>query len=346
MSFWSTWFKKKSTETQLLIDINADSVAGAYVISKAGSAPLVVYAKRLPLEIREGEAILVSVLRALTALGDVLTREGVPLLAREVGNVRVGLTLVCIDTPWETVTVRSEKIERTHPFVFTRAVLQAALAKSAELPPGKVLSDQILVGTVLDGYEIKDPVGKRVSRANVLVLSAAIEEDVVLQISAVLRKLFHSPDLRFVSAAGVRYQAFRTVFPHEEDYLAVDSVSAALAVMLVRRKLLVAFEQGAVMSLDSKTDPWVATLQQNLESITKRYPLPRTFFLIAPEASRAELKTKLENAPISALRLSKEAPSIVALTPGHLTDHIKLGTGVDTDLELELMAIFANIRRV
>jgi hypothetical protein len=343
MSFFSEWFQKKTTETQLLIDIGADSVGGAYVISKAGAAPRVVYAKRIPIEVRQDETILASVLRALGALGDLLTREGAPLLTRELGSGRVAITLVCIDSPWETVTVRSEKIERTQPFIFTRAVLQAALAKSAEVPQGKVLADQLLIGTVLDGYEIKNPIGKRVSRVNVLVLSAAIEEDVVVQVSTVLRKFSHSRDIRFVSAAGVRYQAFRTIFPHEEDYLAIDAVSTTLAIMLVRRKLLVAFEQGNIVAGDSNIDPWLQILQQNLEAITKRYPLPRTFFLIALESARDDLKMKLEKAPIGLLRLSNESPSIIAITPAHLTDHIQLLPGADTDLEMELMAIFANL---
>ena len=135
------------------------------------------------------------------------------------------------------------------------------------------------------------------------------------------------------------------VFPHEEDYLLIDSAGRALTTALVRRRLLVSLEQGVVTSAPAKTDPWLVLLENSLESITKRYPLPRTMFLVAPDSVREALKGKLENAPVGSLRLSSESATVIPLAPAHLTDHLKLGLVPETDLELELLAIFAGIPR-
>ncbi|MDO8623775.1 MAG: hypothetical protein Q7R54_00235 [bacterium] len=339
MSWFGKLFGKKKAESVALIEIGSDSIAGGFVHFKEGDVPILVYANRTTIAPTQGEEPLAAVTRTLNTLGESLIREGAPLLARAVGSGRIDAVLVSVKAPWQETTVRSEKIERTAPFLFTRALLHTALAKSAETPPGRRLADEMVVGTILDGYETKVPVGKRASRANIVILSSFIDQPLSEAIAASLRNLFHCDCIRLVAAAALRYEALRALFPHEVDYLMIDAAGDAIVTALVRRGLLSAVEHGAAANSKEK-DAWLTALTATLEALTKRYPLPRKFFLIAGEAERASLKEKLETAPLASLRLSEEPSVVLAITPAQLTDHVKLADAVIPDLGLELMVMF------
>ena len=339
MTWFGKLFKKNNAESVALIEVGPDSIAGGFLYTKDGHPPLLVYANRSPIAPTEGEDRIGAVARTLSVLGEGLIRDGAPLLMRAAGSGRIDTVLVSVKAPWQETRVRSEKIERTEPFQFTRTLLNTALAKSAETPPGRLLADEIVVGTILDGYETRASLGKRASRVSILILSSFIDQPLSEAIAANLRKLFHTESIRFVAAAALRYEALRALFPHEEDYLMVDVAGDAIVTALVRRGLLSAVEH-AVSATPQEKDGWLTALKATLEAITKRYPLPRKFFLITGEAERASFKEKIELAPFTSLRLSEEPPMVISVAPAQFPEQVTLGDAVPADLGLELMATF------
>src|SRR5680860_1006988 len=97
MSFLSNTSEKKISESVVLIDIGAGSVAGANALYKEGETPVLLYTRRFPIEIRKDEPHETAMVRALTALCDSLVREGSPILMRANGSGSVDTILVSID---------------------------------------------------------------------------------------------------------------------------------------------------------------------------------------------------------------------------------------------------------
>jgi hypothetical protein len=340
MSFFANLFGTKKTESVALVEIGPDSIAGGFAVFKKGARPVLAYATRITITPAAPEDPSKTVTRTLGELGECLIREGAPRLLRVSGSGSIDSVLVSVKAPWQETMIRSEKIERTAPFTFTKALLNTALKKSATPPPKRLLADEFVVGTVLDGYTIKEPVGQRASRVNIIILSSFIDESLSLGIAATLRKLFHTTAIRLVAAAALRGEALRTVFPHEEDYLAVDIAGDSVTTTLLRHGLLSMVEHAHVAAEKGAKNAWVGALTATLEAITKRYPLPRKMLLLTGESDRGELKKSIEEAPLASLRLSDERFIVAAVTPAQLTEALLVAPEVEPDLGLELAALF------
>ena len=336
MSFFGKLFGgAKKAESIALIEMGPESVAVGLAHFKEGMPPVIVYAHRVPIA-EEGGAQEAA--RTLATLGEQVIRAGAPLLVRAAGTGRINSALVSVKAPWQETTIRSEKVERTTPFTFTRDLLKTAIQKSTEAPKGRLLADEFVIATMLDGYAIKEPIGRRASRVSIVILSSFIDEAFSQAIAATLRKLFHTESVRLVAASATRYEALRDIFPHEEDYLTVDTAGSSIVTTLIRHGLLSAVEHALVTK--GAKDAWLAAFTKTLEMVTKRYPLPRKIFLLTVDGEPAVLKQQIEGAPLAPLRLSDEPPIVVPIAPAQLTDLVRLAPDVAPDLGLELMAAF------
>ena len=227
MSFLSIFREKKKSQSVVLIDVTADSVAGAYALYKERETPILLYTRRLPLEMRADEPREQAMVRALTILGNELIREGAPILMRAIGNGNAGTILVSVGTPWQETKVRTENFERENPFVFTKSIVATALEKTSIVPEGKLLADESILSTVLNGYETHDPYGKHIRRASVMVLTSFIEKNISDVVVSALRGFFHTKHILMIAAGSLRYQAIRIAFPHERK---PDSASLKQAI--------------------------------------------------------------------------------------------------------------------
>jgi len=338
MSFLDGLFgKKKRTESVVLIDIVADSVAGAYAYYVEDEKPSVLYTRRLPVEAREGESQDRAMLRALKILADTLISEGAPVLARATGSGAAGTILVSIDAPWQETSVRTEHFEAEEPFVFTRNLVDAKLGETVVKAPGKMLADESIIGTILNGYETRDPYGKRVRRASVVVLTSLIDEKVAKGIATILQAAYHTKNILPIAGSSLRYQAMYKAFPHERDALIVDATGPLTSLALLRHGLLAT----AVDAAPADTaDAWVEHIRADLTELAKQYPLPRTIFLLAREAQVAALQKTLSEAKLADLWLSDNPPKVVSVLPSHISGLVRQVSTAAPDLLLLLMALY------
>jgi hypothetical protein len=338
MSFFGKLFGSTKAESIALIEIGSDSIAGGFAYFKKGELPQLVYASRADIRPNQGEGMPQAVARTLKECGERFIREGIPMLVRASASGKIRAVLVSVKAPWQETAIRSEKIERTKPFPFTRAMLETAIQKSAEAPQGRLLADEFVVATMLDGYNIKEPVGKKASRISIIVLSSFIDHPLSVAIAQVLRGLFHTESIRLVAASAIRYEALRMLCAHEEDYLTIDITGDSLATTLIRHGILSAVEHASMPQEEEKG--WLPALTKTLEGITKRYPLPRKALLVANEGERIAWKQKIEGAELSSLRLSEEPLIVVPVASSHFTKTIRLAPQVEPDLGLMLMTLF------
>ncbi|MDP2665037.1 MAG: hypothetical protein Q8P23_00070 [bacterium] len=344
MSFFDSFSGKKKSESVVLIDIGTGSVAGAYAEYTEGEQPVVLYTRRLPIEIHEGEPHEDAMLRALGILGDALIREGAPVLMRATGSGSTDTVLVSVDAPWQKTSVRTEYFEQKDPFIFNKNMVRAALEKTSVAPTGQLLVDESIIGTILNGYETKDPYGKEARRASILILTSLIDEKVAKGIQKTLRGLYHTKNILSIAGSSLRYQAMRIAFPHERDALILDATGPLTSIALVRRDLLVDVVEIQIHKAD--TAIWLETLTDELAALAERFPLPRTIFLLAREPDITSIRETLDEAGLGKLWLSDNPPKIVSVRGSHLVGLIRETATATPDISLLLMALYFQRRSV
>lgn len=339
MSFLQHLFHRntKRAESVAFIDIAADSVGGAYARYTESETPEIIYTRRLPIEIRKDEPHESAMIRALKALGDELIREGAPALMRATGSGTANTILVSVDTPWQETKVRTEHFERANPFVFTKSIVASAMEKTSVVPKGKLLADESIIGTILNGYETHDPYGKKVHRASIVILTSFIDEPIAEGIAATLRGIYHTKNILLIVGSSLRYQAMRAVFPHEHEALILDATGSLTSIALVRKGLFVALAEVPPAIGDS---PWVHTVTNEIAELAKQYPLPRTIFLLARESEISSFREKLDAANLGELWLSDNPPKIVSVLASHIVGSVRQTTSAPPDLQLLLMTLF------
>lgn len=335
-------FRKERAESALLIEVNPAAVVGAYVRYPEKSAPSVVYVKQVPVAARIGESLEAAVGRSLDALGQSLIQEGAPALSRYSGSGSVGKIFVSIDAPWQETVVHTEKFEQKTPFLFTEELVRNALKKAEELSGERVLTEERLVSALLNGYETREPYGKHAHRATVTMLRSFLKKDIIESITGVLRKLFHTDDVRPVAARSARYQAVRKAFPHERDALIIDINEPLVSFALVRSDSApLLHEVPADLASD---DAWLQKIVDSFADFAKAVPLPRTIFLVAREPEGKILKEALGRPDVRSLWLSEEVPSVIHILPSHMTGLVTSETTPAPDLPFLLFALYARAK--
>lgn len=324
-------------EPVVLINIGVGSVAGAYAHYTEKGAPTLLYTRRLPIEVRKDELHEKAMLRALAILGNEMIREGTPILMRAIGTGRSDTILVSIDTPWQETSVRTENFERNHPFTFTKSMVATALEKTRASTPRKILANESIIGTILNGYETRDPYGRKAHRASVIVLTSLIDERIAGSINATLRGIFHTKHILSIVGSSLRYQAMRIAFPHERDALILDATGSIISISVVHKGLFIAL---AEIANDADDRSWVDKVISEFTSIAEKHPLPRVIFLLARDSEIAAFRQALEAGDLGKLWLSDDPPKIVPVLASHLGGIVRQTTAMPPDLELLLMSLY------
>ncbi len=343
MRFSDLFGAARKGKSVVLIDIGTGSVAGAYVCYTAGELPTIVYTRRLPIETRRGEALASAMLRALALLCDTLIREGAPALARFSGSGSVDTVYVSIDAPWQETSIRTEHFEQETPFVFTHSLIAEKLKGTTPAAEGQMLVDESIIGTILNGYETREPFGKRVRRASVIVLTSHLTEKVASKVVETLAAAYHTKAVVPIAGNSLRYQALELAFPHERDALLLDATSPLASVALIRKGLLVSIAEIPPTHVRSAAK-WVEGVRSELTALAKHYPLPRNIFMLAREQEAADLRTMLDAANLANIWLSDDPPKIVSVLASHLAGRVRQLTTAAPDLLLLLMALFYEAR--
>ncbi len=331
---------KKHAESIVLIDISANSVAGAYAHYPENELPMLLYTRRFPIEVREGEPREQAMVRALQILGATLIREGAPALMRVTGSGFASDIIVSIDAPWQKTSVHIEHIEQKTSFIFTKSLVIKKLEETNVVTPGKILVDESVIGTILNGYETSDPYGKQAHRASIIVLTSLIDEKVAHAILAILQSLYHTKRILPITSSSLRYQAIRKIFPHEHDMLIVDAAVSLTSIALVRKGLLMAITETSSRANDS----WMDTVATEFAELAKSYPLPRTILLLAREPDVSFLQQKFSTTNLEKLWLSDNPPRIVPILVSHINGLIRQTNAVLPDLSLFLMILYGQQR--
>lgn len=342
MGFFARLFGAKRAESVVLIDIAADSVAGAYARYEETQPPVLLYTQRFSLEARAGESRERTLARVLKTLGETLVREGAPALVRLVGDGRVHRVLVSISAPWQRTVLHTELFEQKTPFTFTKHFVSAAIEKANIPQQSHTLVDASVVGTILNGYETRDPYGKQAHRASVIILTSFVDEMVIREVRSLLRNFYHTREIVFIAGTSLRYQATLLLFPHEQDALILDASGPLTLVAVVRGGLLVDLVEIQVDAANPSV--WQRKVYDEFSRLTEKFPLPRSIFLLTRASDLLALREALGSANLGELWLSDNPPKIILILPGHAGEHVRRMTEASPDTVLFLMALFHQVK--
>lgn len=365
---------KKQGCARALIDIGSASVGGAYAVYDAGAVPTIVYTARVAVERREGEEEREAMLRSLAFLEKLLIEEGAPTLRRERGSGEIQEVLVSVSAPWQDTIIASTKLVEEKPFVFSHAHLEKAMRTLPEPPEGRILSGRTLIASTLNGYETPNPFGKKVTRAELVILSSTIEKETGKEVEASLRHTFHTHAVTLTGFGPVAYAAFQKLYPHQKDFMVLDVSGASTDVAFVKRGHLAGVasvplglstlysaaiaagrrtRSGGDAVIDPETNrafgkeaeaietAWLEGLRGVLSAFSETQALPRMVFLLADDGAREYLKRTLEESALRSLWLSGDPLSVVAMAPGHYSNHVRTKGIATCDLPLVILALSA-----
>ena len=372
-------FSGKTERTSVaLIDINSSSVGGALAHLETGAQPTVYYTNRLPIEIHGEEDLSVAMLRTLDELATALIAKGAPVLHQETRSGHIDRVFTSIGAPWQATAVRTEHVNETKPFTFTKAFLTEITRKSSAVQEGYMLSGESVIATLLNGYEVAHPFGKKVTRAELIILSSFVQKKIADSIEKVLRKTYHTHALTLTAFAPVAYTVFRDIYPYEKDFLVLDVSGEATDTAFIKRGLLVDVAStpcginelirivydspGALSShkispainmdiipsarfskdVETSQKEWLDTLTATLREFSSKNALPRTLFLLTEDESRDYLKNLLDSPVLRSLWLSDEPLAIIPVLPSQFGSFIKSRAEAREDIYLSLLALFAD----
>lgn len=370
-------FGKPERQTVALVDIGSSSVGGAFAHFEPASAPTLYFTARIPITRREGEQPGAGMLRALEELGSVMVRYGGPVLRKELKTGHASCVLASIASPWQETRVRVETISQEKPFLFTRQLLHETAKKTAKTVEGRREADEAVIATLLNGYEIGNPFGKKAKRADLIILSSSLEADVAGKVEKTLRHAFHNNHVVTTAFAPMSYAVIRDMYPHEKDFLVVDVTGEATDFIFVKQGILTdvsSIPQGAhalITSLkkenntcpvepsglptlmkqdqegpqkNTEQEAWKSAVSTVLRDFKTRHALPRSVFLLADEPIRAFMEGLLDSKDIHSLWLSDEPLTVIALCPEHMAQFVRTRGEAEGDVFLAMLALYHNKR--
>ena len=245
---------KHSEEVIAIFDIGNGSIGGALVKISPGQAPHVLYSHREPLtflpEVTSGR-LLTSMLKLLKSVSDnvyKVSRQHSP----HHGRMHVERAYCVFASPWFMSETRVINVEKGKQFIVTNELIDELVKKEEgqfqiALKGGKyekifgddvALMEKKIIHTKLNGYEVSEPIGKKVSALEVTFFSSFISKEILKKVEEVL---LHSFSLRYVGYSSfvlASWNAVRDIYHDVDNFLFLDITGEVTDITLTMRGIL------------------------------------------------------------------------------------------------------------
>ncbi|MCI0597890.1 hypothetical protein L0Y34_02360 [Candidatus Parcubacteria bacterium] len=360
-------FGSPAKENVALIDISSTSVGAAYAVLSKKTAPHIVYSVRIPFDTKKDAQA--NLMWTLGAVSYAMATKGAPLLRKSTGNGGVHRAQILVSSPWQTAVLHIESIEKKQPFSVTASMLSDALAKAKG-------NDAAVIATVLNGYETGVPIGKRVTRAEIYVLSSKQDTEVWPRARSVIRQFAGAQVMKPLSFPILAYSILRRTFAAQSDFMTLRIGRETSDIAFVRRGLLAGIETvscgsdmffkaaqesglsaGALVSehdlidaeknkklgsklLEAKKS-WLSCMRGTLADTAAKGGLPRTIFLFTEADTEGFFKRLIDTPELHDLWLSDEPLAVSTISSGYFSSFVKYAQTAPEDAVLSMLALFA-----
>lgn len=229
--------------TELIIDIGSSSVGVGFVQYAQDALPRILFITRK--EVLFDESVdATHILEKTANLLDIALREATTG-AHFTHPDRITISLAA---PWYASQVRSVRYtDDGKKFRVTKSLAEGliqteykAFLKDLQASPFfDALNAEIITNSVVDskinGYSIKDPLGSQGTSCAFDVYFAVASRDANKRFHALVQEYFpRARHIRFTAFGFASWLAFRTIFPHTDEYLFLDIGGEITDAMVVR----------------------------------------------------------------------------------------------------------------
>jgi hypothetical protein len=354
------FFSKKERVRIALISIRATEVVCAYTFRKESGVMEVCYWISVPIEHREGEEEDLSLLRTLEIATAQLVTEGAPLLKTISGSGTADTVVIQIAAPWQHTEVSRSMAEFGKLVTVTNSLITHTVADGRSREHEDDLMEETVLSTMLNGYTVKEPIGKKASTLRCSALRSYTPLPLQKSIRAICHAQFHSTPVTFVAAESTLQSTIASIAPFHTEYAIISMDEQNTTVLVSQNALLVTsvnIPQGTCSLLESVKDAqkikgvvgfaetsasvqtlWAQSLYEKLAIGIKPFVMPNTVFLVAQNDSRDFITRMLLQPPLLGFWISGATPSIVPVLSTTFSKRISFNK-TNPDLEITLLAL-------
>ncbi|QQR50139.1 hypothetical protein IPF86_03610 [Candidatus Nomurabacteria bacterium] len=234
----------------LILDIRSSSVGGALVEYKEPShgqgktLPSIIYTTRKDLIFQEDLNFEIFLEMMLKSLEEVV----VDVLHAKLGAPSA---IYCVlASPWYASQTRVVTLAKNTPFIFTKKFAQELIDKEIALFQSEQVTkyqelgqavrtiEEQTIEVALNGYSVKDPIGKQARELSMTLFLSFSPEVVIKAIENSIHKHFHNRHIAYYTFAFASFITLRDLFMNEDTFLLVDVGGEITDISIVKNDLL------------------------------------------------------------------------------------------------------------
>ncbi len=163
--------------------------------------------------------------------GEIIKQGVTHLTGSEFRHVKISRVLYSFSSPWSATQTKTLSIKKDKSFVFTHELLNSLMLdeerkfKREVTGSGKVFSADLsvierrIIQTRLNGYDVRDPFGKRAREADISYFSGIVPKSVLDKTIEVSHAEHISKNIKVLTFPLIAYSAIRDAFPKENDFI-------------------------------------------------------------------------------------------------------------------------------
>lgn len=272
----------------IIFDIGSSSIGGSFVSIDPNKSPEIIFTTRKDIPFQEKlnfQRFLDLMIKTLEEMFTSMQKAG--------GDVKVAQAFCVLASPWYASQTRLVHYNQPEPFTVTEKGLGKLIQKEIELFRDSKLFIRSKVGDAmpeimeskniqmkLNGYEVRDPFGKRVSELEIALYISMIPANIFKSINESIVKFWHVPNVHFASFSFVAFDTIRDIFADESSFLFMDISGEVTDISLAKDNVLlesISFPSGKNILIRAivekmKTTPAVANSELNLYFENKSTP--------------------------------------------------------------------------
>ncbi len=220
MSFFSP-----KAELSLVFDIGSSSVGAGLVRIRRGETARMIHCVRefIPHQEKiDPDRLFLGMIEALKrAHQKIVTESASRLAGTGFRHVSVRRIFCSFASPWSVTRTKTLSVKRERPFTFTHQFLDSLMLEAEEDFKKGALSviERRIIGTRLNGYDIKNPFGKRVREAEVSYFTGVVPKSVLYKTLEIFHSLSHSKYVKTCTFPLIAYSGLADVFPGQNDFI-------------------------------------------------------------------------------------------------------------------------------
>jgi cell division ATPase FtsA len=238
-------FSKSESKDNLVLvfDIGSSSVGGALFYAEKNKIPRIIYSTRHPIATTKKVDFATCLALTLEALEN-LTAD----IFKKGGGTPSQIFCV-LSSPWYISQTRTIHMEKNIPFLVTAKLIDSLVEKEIAIfreEHVKAYSDESPwrpiemknIKTVLNGYEVGDPIDQKAKDLEMTMFISLGTEDVLSKIESIIGKYFHTKNLKFNSFTLASFAVIRDMFVHQDNFLLIDIGGEVTDISMAKNNIL------------------------------------------------------------------------------------------------------------